>query len=340
MNIVVTGGCGFLGTNVALHYHQLGDSVVCIDNNSKSPGNLVNRERLSRRGIPLAHVDIRNSNDVDVFFRDLGKCDAIFHLAAQVAFKQSVENPRKDFEINAVGTFNLLEALRLRSPRAAFVLASTNQVYGALPSHLFVEQSTRFDYKEPCLGIREDDRLDFLSPYGCSKGAADQYTLDYARIYGLQTAVARLGGIYGCYQYSYEDHGWVSYISEMVRTNQGFNRFGHGKQVRDVLFSSDIVLAFDSMLRRIDTIAGEAINIAGGRENSMSVVELLRLLEDLTGNKERSVVNPMRSGDKLVAYLDISKADRLLGWRPQVGKVEGVRRLLAWLDNPEAAEYS
>jgi len=286
---------------------------------------------LSKAGARFVHADIRNTADIDTFFsaeRDIG---VVLHMAAQVAFKVSVLQPRLDFEINALGTFNLLEAVRRFHSRAIFIYASTNQVYGALPADLFLESDKRYDYVTPCAGIQETDRLDFLSPYGCSKGSGDLYTLDYARIYGLNSAVARFGGIYGIHQYSMEDHGWVSYIAEMVQRGVAFNRFGHGKQVRDILFCTDIVDAIDKMIINIDKVKGEALNIAGGKGNSVSVLELLEQLEQLTGKKERSIINPMRAGDKLVCYLDTAKAERLLNWRPKISKNQGLSKLLEWI---------
>ena len=172
--------------------------------------------------------------------------------------------------------------------------------------------------------------MDFLSPYGCSKGAADLYTIDYARVFGLKTVVTRFGGIYGIHQYSYQDHGWVSFMAEMVAANKEFNRFGHGKQVRDILYVSDIVSALLLCVEKIDKVIGQAINIAGGPKNSISVLELLSKLEKITGNKELSIINPMRKADKLVAYLDIRKAKKLIGWAPKINIEQGLELLINW----------
>lgn len=331
MKIIITGALGFVGTNLCLHFLSQGNQVIGVDNKFKHIGGEANLKLILEKGAEYKYLDIRNSNDVDVFFKNEKDIGAILHMAAQVAFKQSIENPRLDFEINALGTFNLLEAVRIYHPESVFVGASTNQVYGDLQHIEMVEKNTRFDYVDLPYGIPEHFPLDFLSPYGCSKGAADQYILDYSRVYNLNTVVTRFGGIFGTHQYSYEDHGWVSFISQMVLQNKPFNRFGHGKQVRDVLFVSDIVNAIDLCIKNISKVSGQAINIAGGPQNSLSVLELITLLEELTGNTERSIINPMRQADKLVAYLDIRKAKKLLGWEPVINKKDGVEKLLQWL---------
>lgn len=330
MKLVVTGGTGFVGTNVALYFLAQGYDVVAIDNLFKEVGTFENRQRLLEAGARVEHVDIRNHNDVSLFFERNKDVDIVIHAAAQVAFKRSVANPRLDFEINALGTLNLLESVRLQTQDTLFINCSTNQVYGQLADVPIQEFQTRYDFVDLPHGISETHRLDFLSPYGCSKGAGDQYTLDYARIYGLKTVVTRFGGIYGDWQYSYEDHGWVAYITKMVLFDKAFNRFGHGKQVRDVLHVSDICRAFDMIIKHPENVLGQAINIAGGPQNTLSVLELLRLLESLTGNKEKSIVNDMRQGDKVVCYLDIRKAENTIGWKPLVDKEQGVARLIEW----------
>ena len=330
MRYIITGATGFVGTNLCLHFLENGHEVIGIDNRYKNIGSDANLKLICDAGATYHHVDIRNTNDVLHFFSRIGDVDAILHAAAQVAFKRSIENPRLDFEVNALGTFNLLEALRLYQESAVFVTASTNQVYGNLKQVPIQEYEKRFDFVDMPYGIPETATLDFLSPYGCSKGAADQYTIDYSRTYDLKTVVTRFGGIYGVNQYSYEDHGWVAYISKMVLQNKEFNRFGHGKQVRDILYISDIVEALEMCVKKIDVVKGEAINIAGGRKNSISVLELLDLLEDLTGNNEKSIVNPMRKGDKVVIYLDIRKAEKLLNWKPKYNIKEGINKLIEW----------
>ena len=331
MKVVITGVLGFVGINLALNYLDEGHEVIGLDNRFKKLGSNENLKLFEDSGGKYHYVDVRNYNDVLNFFKQTEKINMVFNLAAQVAFKNSVENPRLDFEINALGTLNLLEAVRLTDENIIFIHASTNQVYGNAKSVKVQELSTRYDYVDLKFGLDENFPLDFLSPYGCSKGASDQYTVDYSRVFGMKTVVTRFGGIYGKHQYSYQDHGWVSFMAEMVLNDLEFNRFGHGKQVRDILYVSDIVDALKLCVINIDKVNGHAINISGGYENSISVLELLKILETITGNKEKSIINPMRKADKLVAYLDIRKAKDLLGWQPRVSKEEGLEKLVKWL---------
>lgn len=333
MKILITGALGFVGTNLALNFLNKGYIVHGVDNFFKQLGCSENLELLKTAGLNFEYLDIRNQNDVLDFFQRHPNFDCVFNLAAQVAFKNSISNPRLDFEINALGTLNLLESIRTTSPGSIFINASTNQVYGNVSGIALIEKEKRFDYVDLEYGIPESFPLDFLSPYGCSKGASDQYTLDYSRVFGIKTVVLRFGGIYGSYQYSYQDHGWVSFMTQMVREDKEFNRFGHGKQVRDILFVSDIVSALELCLIKIDKVNGQAINISGGKENSISILELLELLEQITGNKERSIVNPMRQADKLVAYLDVRKAKKLLGWEPKIPKELGIKKLIEWQES-------
>lgn len=331
MKIVITGALGFVGVNLALSYLKEGHEVIGLDNRFKQLGSNENLALFEKNGGDYRYADIRNANDIDFFFKTEKNIDVVFNLAAQVAFKNSIENPRLDFEINALGTLNLLEAVRIHDNNIIFVNASTNQVYGNAKSAEVKEFETRYDFVDLENGLDEDFPLDFLSPYGCSKGASDQYTVDYSRCFDMKTVVTRFGGIYGVHQYSYQDHGWVSFMTNMVLHDQEFNRFGHGKQVRDVLYVSDIVDALRLCVDHIDKVNGEAINIAGGPKNSISVLELLTLLEKLTGNKDRSIINPMRKADKLVAYLDVRKAKELIGWEPKVSVEEGLTNLINWL---------
>ena len=331
MKVVITGVLGFVGVNLSVFLLKKGYEVIGIDNKFKDLGSYNNQQLFEKNGGKFFYVDIRNKNDVEYFFKNNKNIDVVYNLAAQVAFKNSIENPRLDFEINALGTLNLLESIRLFSPNSIFVQASTNQVYGNVNGVKLKEFNKRYDYEDLPFGIPESYPLDFLSPYGCSKGASDLYTIDYSRCFDLKTVVTRFGGIYGDHQYSYQDHGWVSFMTNMVLNNKSFNRFGHGKQVRDILYVTDIVNALYACISKIDNINGKAINIAGGPKNSISVLELLDLLEELTGNKEKSIINPMRKADKLVAYLDIRRAEKLLGWKPKISKRDGISKLISWL---------
>jgi len=332
-NIIVTGGFGFLGTNIAIDQIRRGNNVFVLDNLSKERGLDQNKDLLLKNGANFSYCDIRNWNDVKTYFKNTN-FDVVIHCAAQVAFKRSVENPRADFEINALGTFNLLEAFRIFSPDSIFISTSTNQVYGPMNNLKIKEMETRYVWMdEPyrTYGIAETQNLDFLSPYGCSKGAADQYSLDYARIYGLKVCVIRLSGIYGINQYSYEDHGWISFMAEMIKKNKEFNRYGNGKQVRDILYIDDIVKLYNIVIEKIELAKGEAFNIGGGMSNSISVLELLKELEEITGYKQKSILNPDRTGDKLIYISDIRKAEKILNWQPKISIEDGLTKLIDWI---------
>jgi CDP-paratose 2-epimerase len=332
MKILVTGALGFVGVNLCMHFARDKNNVVIgIDNKFKHTGIVENQEILEKNKVIFHYCDIRNQNDVSHLYEQYKGFDIVLHMAAQVAFKNSVENPRLDFEVNLLGTFNLLEATRQHCFDAIFINASTNQVYGELKNEVIKEYDKRFDFVKLKNGVPESYQLDFLSPYGCSKGGADMYVQDYARIYSMNTVVARFGGIYGINQYSYEEHGWVSYIAGMILSKQKFNRFGHGKQVRDILYISDIVNAMVKIIENISSAKGQVFNIAGGVDNSISVLELLDLAQEITGNIEMSIENPMRKADKIVMYLDVTKAKNILGWQPLVGKHDGINMLLDWL---------
>ena len=330
MSYLVTGGLGFLGVNIAKYFREKGADVLVIDNRYKHIGTQRNLEMLTSLGVAYEYVDIRNANDVEILFQK-NEFEAVFHMAAQVAFKKSITNPRLDFEINALGTFNLLEGVRKYQNETIFLLASTNQVYGDLISEEIIETDTRYDFRDLPLGIPETYPLSFLSPYGCSKGAADQYTLDYSKMYGLRSVVTRFGGIYGINQYSYEDHGWVSFMTDMIVHDVEFNRFGNGKQLRDILYIEDILKALSIVIDNIEIASGKSFNIAGGAKNKMSVLELIDAVERMTGNKAKCIVNEARKGDKKVSYLDITKANKELFWEPKVGTEEGLQKMIKWL---------
>ena len=327
---MIFGGTGFLGTNLATSIASLNHNVIIVDNFFKKVGLVENLAVLRQNGLETIHCDVRNKDDVDRVFEMHSDVDVVLNVAAQVAFSVSVERPRLDFEINALGNFNLLECVRQKVPECIYIYASTNQVYGDLPGVRTKEFSRRFDFVDLEKGVPETYPLDFLSPYGCSKGAADQYTRDYARVYDLQTVVLRLGGIYGGHQYSTVEHGWVSFIAGEVALGRSFDRFGHGKQVRDILYVTDIVDAFLAAVERIDVAAGQIYNIGGGAENTMSVLELIDYVADLASKPDLSRQQPMRKADKLVMYLDTSKAYQELGWKPRVSKFEGIKQLLEW----------
>jgi CDP-paratose 2-epimerase len=332
---VVTGGAGFIGSNVADYYLSQGSEVTVFDNFSRpgSERNLAWLESRHARGLKVVRADI-TSND-SVLSGTIADCDVVFHLAGQVAVTTSVTNPMADFFANAFGTFNVLEAAR-RSPSQPIVLySSTNKVYGKMADLGMVERNGRYGYQNDNSGISEARPLDPYSPYGCSKCAGDQYVLDYARIYGMKTIVFRQSCIYGPRQFGTEDQGWLAWFSIRALQRKPVTIYGNGKQVRDVLFVEDLVAAYDSAVRHIETTSGKAYNIGGGPENTLSLLELVDTLNRMSGDRLESSFEDWRPGDQPVFISDISKARADFGWAPKVGVEPGVARLIEWIkDNP------
>ena len=336
MRLLITGGCGFLGSNLASDALARGDELVVFDNLYRN-GSRDNLAWLQAQGkFGFEHGDIRNQNDTTRVIQGF-QPDAIFHLAGQVAMTTSIANPRMDFEVNVVGTHNLLEAVRQHAPQAIVVYSSTNKVYGDLEQYAYQETATRYHCVERPNGFDEHTQLDFHSPYGCSKGAADQYMLDYARIFGLRTVVFRHSSMYGGRQFATYDQGWVGWFCQKaVETSRGqleepFTISGTGKQVRDVLHADDMKRLYLAAVDHIDRARGQAFNIGGGIENSLSLLELFSLLEDQLDIKLEFTRLPVRESDQRVFVADIAKAKRLLAWEPQVSAQEGVARMVEWV---------
>jgi CDP-paratose 2-epimerase len=336
MNHLITGGAGFIGCNLAEALLARGEQVTIFDNLSR-PLTHLNLEWLRQRHgarVRFVQADIR---DAAAVVAAVPGHDAIFHLASQVAVTTSVLDPRSDFEINALGTLNVLEAARQASRRPAVFFASTNKVYGGMEDVTVVEQPTRYAYRDMSAGVPENHLLDFHSPYGCSKGSADQYVRDYARIYGLQTVVFRQSCIYGPRQMGVEDQGWAAHFVIAAVMGRPITIYGDGKQVRDMLYIDDLVAAYLAALARIDAVSGRIYNIGGGPANALSVwAEFGPLLERLTGNQIDVRRGDWRPGDQPVYISAISKAERELGWRPQVDVAEGIARLVAWVQENRA----
>lgn len=333
MKLLITGGCGFLGSNLAADAIARGDDLVVFDNLYRN-GSRDNLAWLQNQGkFRFEHGDIRNQNDITRIVQEF-KPDAIFHLAGQVAMTTSIANPRMDFEVNVMGTHNLLEAVRHHASQATVVYSSTNKVYGDLEQYTYRETATRYECIEQPNGFNELTQLDFHSPYGCSKGAADQYMLDYARIFGLKTVVFRHSSMYGGRQFATYDQGWIGWFCQKAtETKNGtakepFTISGTGKQVRDVLHADDMKRLYLAAVTNIDNAKGQAFNIGGGLANSLSLLELFELLEALAGVKLNYTKLPVRISDQRVFVSDISKALKLLGWKPEVSSREGVVRML------------
>jgi CDP-paratose 2-epimerase len=307
---------------------------MVFDNLSRS-GSRSNLEWLSSQGgFLFQHGDIRNRYEVEAAVQSF-RPDAIFHLAGQVAMTTSIANPQMDFEINVVGTHNLLESVRKHRPEAAVIYSSTNKVYGDLEQYDYDETDTRYRCVQHPRGFDEQVQLNFQSPYGCSKGAADQYMLDYARVFGLRTVVFRHSSMFGGRQFATYDQGWVGWFCQKaVEATQGnakpFTVSGSGKQVRDVLHGNDMKRLYMAALTHIDHACGQAFNIGGGADNSLSLLELLAMLERITGTPLKYTRLPVRASDQRVFIADVAKAQRILKWAPLVSAFDGVSAMVQW----------
>ena len=326
MKILITGGCGFIGSNAALSFAQEGHEVVLLDNMSRR-GSAENRAWLLSEGIDHLHeIDIRDAASMATVIAS-EKPDVVLHLAAQVAVTTSVDDPREDFEVNALGTFNLLEAIRESCPEAIVIYASTNKVYGDLDG-LEVEDCGESYLLAGGKGVTEQQLLDFHSPYGCSKGAADQYVVDYSRIYGLRSVSLRQSCIYGPRQFGVEDQGWVAWFCIAAELGKSVTVYGNGKQSRDLLHVDDLVDAYRSIVSHADNVAGEAFNVGGGNERVLSVNQLVNIL----GNDLHDVsYAEERPGDQKVFVSDNSKMKLATGWTPNIRVDAGVASLREWI---------
>jgi CDP-paratose 2-epimerase len=340
MKYLITGGCGFLGSNIASKILELGGELVIFDNLSRI-GSFENLEWLKEQGDFLyIHGDIRNENDVDGLIRD-NVPDVVYHLAGQVAMTTSIDNPRYDFEVNSGGTFNLLNSVKKHSPNSIVVYSSTNKVYGDLEEFSYLEANTRYECVERPDGFNEDISLNFHSPYGVSKGCADQYMLDFARIYGLKTVVFRHSSMYGGRQFSTYDQGWVGWFIQQAISierktkKEFFTISGNGKQVRDLLHAEDVVSLYLQVPSRIEQISGQAFNIGGGIKNSSSLLELFTLLESKLSIKMNYQNLPVRESDQKIFVADFSKIKKDIGWKPLISKAAGIDKMIEWVSTQD-----
>ncbi|HRN67897.1 MAG TPA: GDP-mannose 4,6-dehydratase [Promineifilum sp.] len=333
-SIFITGGAGFIGCNSADHFLRQGKQVTIYDNLTRKGGRSNLDWLYGEHGgdrLHLIEADIRDYDRLSAAVAEAAP-EVVLHLAGQVAVTSSVVDPREDFEINALGTFNVLEAVRHGAPEAAVLYASTNKVYGGMEDVGIVQRGQRYEYADYPLGVPESFPLDFHSPYGCSKGTGDQYTRDYARIYGLRTLVLRQSCIYGQRQFGVEDQGWVAHFVIATVMGRPIAIYGDGLQVRDVLHVDDLVAAYQAGIDRIDALSGEVFNLGGGPENTLAVwTEFGPLLEELAGRPVPVHYGPWRPGDQRVFVANIQRAEELLGWRPQISPREGITRLYRWV---------
>ncbi|HEY5113274.1 MAG TPA: NAD-dependent epimerase/dehydratase family protein [Coriobacteriia bacterium] len=332
---LITGGAGFIGSNVAHHYLSQGCRVTIVDNFARrgSRDNAAWLRSTHGRNVTVVEGDISRTDRT--LQQLVEKVDVVFHLAAQVAVTTSVIDPRLDFQVNALGTFNVLEAVRASSTKPILIYASTNKVYGELVQLEAERSGSRYVYRDCPHGVGEAMNLDFHSPYGCSKGTGDQYVLDYARIYGLRTVAFRQSCIYGPHQFGMEDQGWVAWFALRALKQLPVTIFGDGQQVRDVLHVYDLIRAYDAAIAAIDRTSGQAFNIGGGPANTLSLLELIRMLEVRLGHPVQYSFDEWRPGDQRIYVSDIRKARERLAWEPQIVPEEGIRQMIEWLAENE-----
>jgi len=331
MKIIVIGGAGFIGSNAAARYIRRGDEVIVLDDLSRQ-GTEINLRWLESVGkFQFFKGDIRDKTFLDNFFFAQAEIEVVLHLAAQVAVTTSVTDPRSDFEINALGTFNVLESIRNSGQDPICIFSSTNKVYGNLDDLDIVEGEKAYSFRGDIDGVREDQILDFHSPYGCSKGAADQYVRDYSRMYGLRTVVLRQSCIYGPRQFGIEDQGWVAWFIIAILLGKQLTIYGNGKQVRDILYIDDLLDSYDQAIKNIDIASGRIYNIGGGQENQISLLQFLDLLSEITNKKISPAAAVTRPGDQPIYVSDITRAGKELGWKPRTNYNDGIRKIYDWV---------
>ncbi len=340
--LLVTGGGGFVGSHTASHFASKGWEIVVFDNLSRSEllgethsplPRTYHWDRLGRQdGISLVKGDVRRFADIEAAAREV---DAIVHAAAQVAVTTSLEDPRADFEANVLGTLNVLEAARKSRSDPRILFCSTNKVYGSNVNRIPVrENGNRYEFADPefTRGIPPDFPIDACehTPYGVSKLAADLYVQDYAHTYGLKTVIPRMSCIYGERQAGNEDQGWVAHFVLSILRGRPLTIYGDGKQVRDVLYIGDLVRLFHAALASQQALRGNILNVGGGPQNTLSLLELISLVEEISGRKADITFSDWRLGDQRVYVSDIAEASALFGWSPSVSPREGVSRLVHW----------
>jgi len=329
--ILITGGAGFIGSNLADRLLRQGHEVTIFDNLSRFASEFRLAWLRTAHGPGGFRLVNASLTDFDLLLRAVNGAERIYHLAGQVAVTASVQNPRQDFQDNILGTFNVLEAARLAAGGAVFIHASTNKVYGSMKQISVVEEPTRYGYADLPFGVSENQPLDFHSPYGCSKGAGDQYARDYSRIFGMRTVVMRQSCIYGCRQFGMEDQGWLAWFVIAALNGYPITIYGNGKQVRDVLFVDDLLDIYEAAIQHIDIAAGQIYNVGGGPKQTLSVwTEFGPMLEELLDRKIPVTYAEPRPADQRIYISDIRKAERELDWRPCLSVSEGVRRFLKW----------
>lgn len=332
MKYLITGGAGFIGSNLVHALLEKRHEVIIFDNLSRngSKSNVTWLKNLHGVKVDIEQGDIRQGYKSLIPL--VSKVDVVIHLAAQVAVTTSVINPMEDFEINAMGTFHLLEAVRHSHNNPVFLYSSTNKVYGELEDVKTEETKSRYTFSNMKWGVSEERNLDFHSPYGCSKGTADQYVRDYARIYGLRTVVFRQSCIYGPRQFGVEDQGWVAWFIIALTLRKNITIYGNGKQVRDLLYVDDLIHAYEMATKNISKTKGQIYNIGGGDKNTISIwYEFKPILEELFGRKIDTKFSDFRPGDQPIFVSDIRKAKKDFGWEPKIPVKQGIQKLYTWV---------
>jgi len=333
MKIVIIGGAGFIGINAVYSFLEKGHEVIIVDNLSRK-GSAYNLQELRKKHeVPFHEIDIREAGRLLEFFSSVGSIDGVLLLAGQVAVTTSVTNPREDFEINALGTFNVLEAIRISGQKPLVQYSSTNKVYGKMDDLAVAESDTRYSYRDLTTGIPETRPLDFYSPYGCSKGTGDQYVRDYSRIFGIPTVVFRQSCIYGPNQFGIEDQGWVAWFTIATLMEHDITIYGDGKQIRDVLFVQDLVDLYEKAFLNSALCAGKIYNVGGGPAFTLSLNELIVILEKRFGRTIVRKTSDWRPGDQKVFVSDISAVKMDLGWEPKVDLQAGISAMAEWIEN-------
>lgn len=334
--ILITGGAGFIGCNAVRFFRARNWSVTVLDNLSRQ-GTEKNLGWLrDNTTFDFERADIRDRTAMDRILAE-SRFAAVLHLAAQVAVTTSVVDPGTDFAVNAVGTFNVLDAIRRHCPEAVFINASTNKVYGKIVNAEYELRGSRYAYVNRPFGIGESEPLDFLSPYGCSKGAADQYALDFARIYGIAATSFRQSCIYGPRQFGVEDQGWVAWFAIASLLGRDITIFGDGRQVRDALHVEDLLRAYEAAIRSPEKVAAQAFNVGGGPGQILSLLDLIGMLEGRFRRRIPLKWDEWRPGDQRVYVSDIRKLDEVLGWKPEVDVASGISQLMDWVARNRAA---
>lgn len=333
MNYLITGGVGFIGTNCAIYFANKKNHVTIVDNFSRK--NVDKNKSYLTKYFPKIKIIKADVADTKKYLDEIKKADVIIHLAGQTAVTTSIVSPEKDFETNIFSTFKLLNTIRIVNPKAVFIYSSTNKVYGDLSHHKFKKNIKNKTYEELCHfdGIDENENLNFISPYGCSKGAADQYCLDFGRIYNLNTVVFRQSCIYGPFQFGVEDQGWVAFFSKQFIFKKTLTIYGDGFQVRDLLYVEDLIKAYELAIKKIKVARGQAFNIGGGVNNSYSLLQVIDILKNNFGYRIKILFDKTRLGDQKYFVSKNSKIKTFLGWEPKMNFINGIKNMISWQKN-------